>query len=148
VSTAWNFGNGTSSVTPSGVSPQVVYSLPGTYTITAYAGKGTCLASTTRTIQVELPSELVIPNVFTPNGDHVNDIFFLKTANLSKISVWIFDRWGHKVYELVSESGNIAWDGKNQYGVEVAEGTYMVIIKAEGSDGKTFNHKGNLSLFR
>jgi gliding motility-associated-like protein len=149
VITAWNFGNGTNSVTSSAsISPQTVFKMPGTYTITAFVNKGTCQANISKVIQVEIPSSLIVPNVFTPNNDRINDVFFIKTANLNKISIWIFDRWGHKVYELVSTKGNIAWDGKNQAGEDVAEGTYMYILKAEGADGQNYDQKGNVSLFR
>jgi flagellar hook assembly protein FlgD len=51
------------------------------------------------------------------------------------------------VYKLDGES-NIAWDGKNQQGVEVSEGTYYYIIKARGKDGKDYEEKGTISLFR
>jgi len=54
--------------------------------------------------------------VFTPNNDGTNDLFFVKAANLSEITVVIFDRWGHKVYELTSTTGNIEWDGKKSSG--------------------------------
>ncbi len=101
-----------------------------------------------QTIIVELPSKLEVPNVFTPNGDKANDIFRLKATNLSEIYIIIFDRWGNKVYELTSDTGNFAWDGKNQSGKDCAEGTFFYIIKATGKDNQTFDVKGNVSLFR
>jgi gliding motility-associated-like protein len=149
ITSAWSFGNGSYSVTPSAsVSPVVVYNFPGNYTVTISVAKGTCLQSINKVISVEVPSRLEIPNIFTPNGDKINDVFFLKSANLVKISALIYDRWGHKVYDLVSETGNIAWDGKNQAGVDVAEGVYYYIIKATGADGKSFTQKGNVTLVR
>jgi gliding motility-associated-like protein len=88
--------------------------------------------------------------VFSPNNDGVNDIFFLKVVNLSKIDAKIYDRWGHKVYEIVTEkeNANIAWDGKNQIGKELSEGTYFYVIKATGKDGQSYNEKGTVNLFR
>ncbi len=145
----WNFANGTSSITTSSnLSPASTYSLPGTYVVRLFATKGTCLDTAEMTIHVDIPSELAIPNVFTPNGDGANDVFFLKSTNLQEINILIFDRWGHKVYELISETGNIAWDGKNQAGKEVADGTYFYIIKARGKDGTSFDKKGTVSLYR
>ena len=113
-----------------------------------YAIKGTCKDTTVKVITVDIPSKLEIPNVFTPNGDGSNDVFFLKVANLSEISATIFDRWGNKVYEVTSNTGNIAWDGKNQEGKEAAVGTYFYIIKATGKDGQAYDKKGNVSLYR
>jgi gliding motility-associated-like protein len=149
ISSAWNFGNSTYSVTNSAsISPQALYTQAGTYKVTTYISKGTCIDTSINYILVELPSALEIPNVFTPNNDNVNDVFLLKATNLEEISILIYDRWGHKVYELTSDKGNIAWDGKNQLGREVAEGTYLYILKAKGSDGGSYEKKGNITLIR
>jgi gliding motility-associated-like protein len=130
-------------------SPAVTFSQAGTYTVTLYSQKGACLNITQKIIHVELPSELTIPNVFTPNGDGINDVFFVKIKSMSEINVFIVDRWGHKVYELAnSDNGNVLWDGKNQAGKEVPEGTYFYVIKASGKDGQTFNKNGTINLFR
>ena len=145
----WNFGNSTFSITNSAsVVPSVVYYSAGTYTITMYAKKGDCLDTTYKVVKVELPFKLEIPNVFTPNGDNVNDFFVLKATGLSEITIRIFDRWGQKVYDLTSQSGNIAWDGMNLYGKAAAEGVYFYVLKAKGFDGQSFERKGNISLFR
>ena len=149
INSYWNFGNGTSSVTTaSNLSPNAIYTQPGTYKVTMYANKGTCLDTLSKLIEVEVPSVMEVPNVFTPNGDNVNDLFYLKVANLEEIIILIYDRWGHKVYDLVSDKGNIEWDGKNLYGKEAAEGTYFYIIKAKGKDGQSFEKKGTVSLYR
>jgi len=149
VTSYWNFANNTTSVTnSSNLSPTTTYSLPGTYKVTMFATKGTCVDTMTKYIEVEIPSTMQVPNVFTPNGDDVNDLFFLKSTNLEEISIMIFDRWGRKVYDLVSETGNIAWDGKTSAGKEVADGTYFYIIKARGKDGNSFEKKGTVNLYR
>ncbi|MCC6371277.1 MAG: gliding motility-associated C-terminal domain-containing protein [Bacteroidia bacterium] len=149
ITTVWHFGNGTYTVTKSAdLTAQTNYLQSGTYTVTAFISKGECATTQSKIIMVEIPSKLEIPNVFTPNGDNVNDVFFLHANNLDQINMLIYDRWGHKIYELESNTGNILWDGKNQYGKEVPEGTYFYILKATGKDGNAFNTKGNISLFR
>ncbi|MBA3664626.1 MAG: gliding motility-associated C-terminal domain-containing protein, partial [Bacteroidetes bacterium] len=40
------------------------------------------------------------------------------------------------------------WDGKNQGGKECPSGTYFYIIKSTGKDGKAYDQKGNVSLYR
>lgn len=150
IETVWNFGNSSTLTTQQvSITPKEVYKQPGVYVVTAYSRRGTCLASTTKTITVEVPSNIVIPNVFTPNDDKVNDLFFLKASSLAEISMSIYDRWGNKVYELLNATnGNVAWDGKNQAGNDCAEGTYYYILKATGKDDKAYEYKGNISLFR
>ncbi|PBQ34296.1 hypothetical protein CNR22_21810 [Sphingobacteriaceae bacterium] len=148
VNSVWNFGNSSSLTYSSVAGSSALYTQPGSYTVTLYATKGTCLASKQRVINVDIPSVLEIPNVFTPNQDGVNDLFYIKASNLTDIKAVIFDRWGKTVYELHSKSGNIEWDGKNLQGKEAAEGVYFYTIKATGKDASTYDKKGTISLFR
>jgi gliding motility-associated-like protein len=149
INTYWVFGNGTTATLSSVSSTNVVYTQPGTYTISQFVSKGDCQSSFSKVIVVELPSQMVVPNVFTPNGDGVNDLFFLQRAdNLDQIHAKIVDRWGHVVYELTTEKGQIEWNGKNQAGQELPEGTYFYSIIATGKDGQAYDLKGNISLVR
>jgi gliding motility-associated-like protein len=150
ITTVWVFGNGGSiTSTAAAVPVSTVFTQPGTYVVTMFAKKGLCVQTSTRTIEVELPSQIIVPNVFTPNGDGANDLFILqRSSNISEVKIEIFDRWGHKVYDLVSEKGQIEWDGKNQFGKECPEGTYFYILKAIGRDDMSYEKKGTISLMR
>ncbi len=149
ITTVWSFGNGNGQITNSfSISPSATYQQPGTYTVTAYFSKGHCLDTVTKIITVDLPSKLDVPNVFTPNGDGVNDLFFLKVANITDITALIYDRWGNKVFESTSNTGNIEWDGKTMGGKNASAGTYFYIIKGTGKDGTDYDKKGNVSLYR
>ncbi|MBL7933485.1 MAG: gliding motility-associated C-terminal domain-containing protein, partial [Bacteroidia bacterium] len=83
-----------------------------------------------------------------PNGDGINDLYFIKASGLKEVNATIYDRWGHVVYELKNEKGRIEWDGKNQYGKDCAEGTYFFVIKATGEDGTAYDEKGTITLVR
>lgn len=144
----WNFANGSSATYSTVQNASTTYWQPGTYTVSLFVTKGTCMEKVQRVISVDVPSFLEVPNVFTPNGDGVNDFFFLRANNLHSINIKIVDRWGHIVYELSSATGNIIWDGKNQYGKEAAAGTYFYVIKATGTDGEEYNSKGTVSIYR
>jgi gliding motility-associated-like protein len=148
ITSVWSFGNGTSFTSSTNLPTGTVYNSPGTYTVMLVASKGLCIDSTFRIIKVEIPSKVEIPNVFTPNDDGSNDVFFLRTQNLTEINAFIYDRWGNKVYEVLSQTGNIGWDGKNLAGQICPAGTYFYIIKAKGKDGKEYDHKGSVSLYR
>lgn len=63
------------------------------------------------------------PNVFSPNGDLTNDLFFVKTSaeELSAFELTIFDRWGKEVFKTKSLSQG--WNGKH-LDKPVPEGVY------------------------
>jgi gliding motility-associated-like protein len=140
----WNFGNGNSANT-STVSSQT-YSVAGTYTVYLTATNGSCSDTDSLVIIVlnEEPS-LVIPNVFTPNGDSINDIFRVSGKNISEFSCTIFDRWGLQMYYWNDIKGG--WNGKTD-GKEVPAGTYFYIINAKSIDDKEIKKQGYLNLFK
>ncbi len=87
-----------------------------------------------------------LPNVFTPDGDGVNDLFFLDVTNKSKIELTIINRWGNKMYE--GSSINPAWNGKTDSGALAEEGTYFCKYIVFGVDGKEYEGQGFLQLVR
>lgn len=85
-----------------------------------------------------------LPNVFTPDGDQINDFFIPFPYNfVEKINLKIFNRWGNKVFE--TEDPNINWDGKNKFsGEECSPGVYFYIcdvyeIRLIGIKKRTLN---------
>ncbi len=145
----WGYGNGAITQTVyNNVPVSSTYTASGTYSVILIVRKGACIDTAINIINVELASKLEIPNVFTPNGDKANDVFRLISSNLKEVYIIIFDRWGNKVYEVDSDTGNFAWDGKNQYRKDCSDGTYFYILKATGEDGRAYDVKGTVSLFR
>jgi gliding motility-associated-like protein len=80
-----------------------------------------------------LPSALVIPNTFTPNGDGINDTWDIKYLDsYVNCSVDIFTRWGQKVYTSIGYG--TPWDGTYK-GSRLAVGTYYYIINLKNGNG-------------
>ncbi|MCH2021774.1 MAG: gliding motility-associated C-terminal domain-containing protein, partial [Saprospiraceae bacterium] len=76
----------------------------------------------------------VIPNIFTPNGDGVNDVFEIPCLyNTQGTSLLVFNRWGDMVYE--TDNYQNQWDGTHN-GNHLPDGTYFYIIKI-GTDEKS-----------
>jgi hypothetical protein len=75
------------------------YTTPTTttvYSATATYGKG-CLFNDQTTIFVDtVESKLTVPTIFTPNGDGINDDFYVHYNGIKTFQIWIFDRWGRK----------------------------------------------------
>ncbi len=88
-----------------------------------------CFDSTCIEFVVREDVNIFIPNVFTPNGDGVNDLFYVVGSGLgpADFQLLIFNRWG----QLIFESNHIEqkWDGRNKSGTHyVSEGVYPFIL--------------------
>jgi gliding motility-associated-like protein len=88
------------------------------------------------------------PNIFTPNGDHVNDLFEpILDSCLRFESLSIYNRWGNLVYSSSSQNSN-AWDGKNQEGQELSEGVYLYSLRARDPENMAIIKSGFIHLIR
>jgi gliding motility-associated-like protein len=87
------------------------------------------------------PPEVVVPNVLTPNGDGVNDIFTIDYINLYDArELIVFNRWGTPVYQ--SDDYQNDWDGGN-----VAGGVYFYVLDLwKGNVGN--HYYGTITIIR
>jgi gliding motility-associated-like protein len=85
-------------------------------------------------------AEITNPNVFSPNGDGLNDLFMIEGLQQGD-EVSIYNRWGTKVYEFVSTED--AWDGRTTAGEKCSEGVYFYFIKRSNAENK----KGFIQLY-
>lgn len=99
-------------------------------------------------LEVVEPSELFIPNVFTPNNDGMNARFDIAKAskNIEIITLRIFNDQQEMVFQN-DERGN-SWDGTDQFGNPCKAGTYRYWLKAQGSDGISYKRGGAVTLLR
>ncbi len=140
----WQFGTG---ATSSAVNPTYIYIPLGNYSVCLIADNGAgCIDTSCANIDVYINSSFVIPNVFTPNNDNVNDMFAVQNKGLKTMDAEIFNRWGEKMFEWHTTNGG--WDGRTTSGILAPEGTYYYIIKATGIDGKEYFEKGGFTLMR
>lgn len=96
---------------------------------------GNQIDSTTITIDDCIPD---VPNVFTPNGDGINDYFIIPEMDVYKHThLAIYNRWGNIIYE--NSSYDNSWNGSG-----LSEGTYYYVLTMEY--GK--NTKGFFALLR
>ncbi len=106
---------------------------------------------TTKNCEVILQSNVVnncglkfkIPNVFTPNGDGINDVFKLDSISgeVDKFEIIVCNRWGVKVYE--SKDIYFNWDGN-----KMSDGTYFWVLNANGKNGDRFKLNGIVTILR
>ncbi|HEY0976629.1 MAG TPA: PKD domain-containing protein [Flavobacteriales bacterium] len=144
----WDLGDGTSDT---GAQVSHTYDQPGVYEVVVTA-EGACTGRDTIWITVLEPivpvdsSWVTIPNVFTPNRDGHNDLFRVDGEGLLTLSVDIFNRWGQLVGRLTGVSQG--WDGRSEGGEPVPEGTYFIVLDAQGVDGRTYAVQQAITLLR
>jgi gliding motility-associated-like protein len=94
---------------------------------------------------IDVIEDLKVYNVFSPNGDGVNDYFEIDHAeNFPEMRVEIYSRWGDLLYSTVGYDSGSKWDG-NARGTEAPVGTYYyVIIPYSGAKPMT----GNVTIIR
>ena len=89
--------------------------------------------------------KLKVPNVFTPNGDQVNDFFEVTTYGTTVYEFSVFTRTGTRIYHSLSP--RIIWDGNSLDGKKLQEGIYYYVIREEGGSNP-FETAGFMHLFR
>ena len=129
----WSFGDGDSSFIQN---PNHSFNNTGSYTVVLTVNNG---CEDTVSVTIDINTDIIIPNIITPNGDNKNDFFEIKNLLLSspQNNLSIFNRWGNKVFETSNYTNN--WNGD-----KLTEGTYFYVLTL--SDGKK-NH-GMITLVK
>jgi gliding motility-associated-like protein len=104
-----------------------------------------CRDSVIKCFQIANESIIIFPNVFTPNGDKVNDVFKFSNPNFKDLNCTIFDRWGLKLHQWIGVTG--FWDG-NVKSLPAPSGTYFYILNYTTVFGEVKTEKNFFSLFR
>lgn len=162
----WIFGNGQTATVSNTSGQQVVYTSDAVVRLIAI--EGNCRDTLDITINVNAcgcmdplainydplaevsdgscfyPQPVVeVPNIFTPNGDNANDLFFLPSQDVLNIQMWVFNRWGNLMFE--GNSISPAWDGKVN-GEKAQEGTYFLKYKVTGLNNQLIEGHGFFQL--
>lgn len=126
-------------------SNRMMVTKPGAYVATVTIDG--CVA--TDTVYVRKDCYVDVPNVFTPNGDGVNDYFFpreLLTKSVVTFDMAVYNRWGQQVYRTDKITGQ-GWDGTLN-GQPQPSGVYIYSIDVTFKDGMVEQHKGNITLLK
>lgn len=143
---SWDLGDGN---TFSGIAPAHTYSEPGVYNVVMTATSAGCSAMDSLVVVVNAPveeSDILVPNVFSPNGDGQNDVWGPVGGGLVSLDAQVFNRWGQLVASL-SAPGQV-WNGRTGAGEEVPDGTYWYVLEAQGADGRRYELTGSITLLR
>lgn len=97
-------------------------------------------------IDIQSACSIFVPNAFSPNNDGFNDIFGAISAQLTTYEIFIYDRWGKRVF--YSNNLDNTWDGTDGWGIPYPTGVYVYHIQGNFRNGENFNKTGNVSLLR
>jgi gliding motility-associated-like protein len=113
-------------------------------TLSVVTNTASC-SSLPATLQVESSkanAALTVTNVFSPNGDGVNDKWEIANLeNYSENDLTVFNRWGNEVYR--QQNYQNSWTGG-----ELSAGTYFYVLKVKECDGAFRTYKGYVMIMR
>jgi gliding motility-associated-like protein len=88
---------------------------------------------------------IFVPSAFSPNGDGVNDVLYVRGDKIASLDFRIYNRWGQMVFQ--SNDLSRGWDGTFK-GKPQDNDVYSYVVIARTAIGKTVTRTGNVSLLQ
>ena len=147
----WSFGDLTANsadTDPTHIYPDLT---GGSYTVTLLAiSNAGCSDTATAIITIKDILIFYVPNIFTPDGNAVNNEFFpIFSAGLDiyDYHLTIFNRWGEIVFESYNVTGG--WNGHYGTGGLVDDGVYVWQLEfGETMSDKKHKHRGHVTVLK
>ena len=113
-----------------------------TYTVSATDENG-CTGSATTTVEVEKTFKLEPSNILTPDGNNINDTWYIENiTSFEDSQIQVFDRWGKKVFDQVNYQND--WGGVSDTDI-LPDGDYYYVITSPSNDKI---YKGTITILR
>lgn len=156
----WNFGDGTDTIyNPSVGSVTHIYPVENanqeygvTLSIVNAAG---CPAFVRKSFKMDPFWSFYIPDAFSPNGDDKNQTFFGKGVGIVEYEMWIFDRWGNRVFHCdidnLPQDPMCHWDGSKQLGGSgdpAQQDVYVWVVELKNVFDKRHRYIGHVTLIK
>jgi gliding motility-associated-like protein len=142
----WDMGDG-NKLTGKNISH--IYPEPGDYKISlAVSDINECTDSISKIIHIHNELIIFIPNIFTPNGDGINDTWKPEMLDYSKkgYQLSIFDRWGQRIFHTTDTEE--AWDGTINNKIAASNAVFSYQIMVKDVMGKGYKFTGHITLVR
>ncbi|HET6243383.1 MAG: gliding motility-associated C-terminal domain-containing protein [Bacteroidetes bacterium] len=108
-------------------------------------GDNGCKSIDSVTVFVDPNLLVFVPNIFSPNGDGNNDILYIRGKGIKSINLYIYNRWGEKVFE--SSDLNQGWDGTFR-GQQLPPSVFVFYLDAFLETNQRIIQKGDITLIR
>ncbi len=143
----WIYGDGdTLNTIAHDTTVRHLYNATGTYNVclVSYNASG-CSDTACQDVSVVIVPGVEVPNAFSPNGDGLNDMLYVRGNGVSKMTWRIYNRWGAVVY-LGTDIAE-GWDGRYK-GKLQAQDVYHYTLDVEFSSHEKVSKKGDITLLR
>jgi len=139
----WDFGDGSTSILKDDIH---IYQKDGYYNVCLTArNEFGCKDTACRQVRGLVVPLVDVPSGFSPNGDGVNDMVYVKGYGISSMVFRIYNRWGEKVFESTDQS--LGWDGRYKGDIQEME-VYGYTLRVSFFDGTTDQKTGNITLLK
>ena len=140
------------------VSPQVSATVPAEPVVDEVEISATTIEATSQessseevSDELEVPEivyeeQIVLPNIFTPNGDRVNDVFEIKMEDKLEFQIVILNQQNQPIFK--SNDAHFQWDGTMLNGQPAPSGTYLYYFSAKDMNGKDVTKSSLLTINR
>ncbi|MEQ1624659.1 MAG: T9SS type B sorting domain-containing protein, partial [Sediminibacterium sp.] len=129
------------------ITESILVNETGTYT-SKISNASSCISNVSNAVLVEVvcTTAIMMPDVFTPNGDGYNDKVFAIIPGLKYLRTFeVYNRFGNKVFNTADVS--IGWDGTFKGKPQPSE-AYIWVIEGVDGKGETVKKTGTISLIR
>jgi gliding motility-associated-like protein len=89
------------------------------------------------------PTLIGVPEAFTPNGDGINDVLYVKGGPFKDLEFKIYNQWGNEIFKSVNQS--IGWNGTYEELLQ-PPGLYIFTVKASSLGDEKINFSGEINL--
>jgi gliding motility-associated-like protein len=128
-----------------GSTDRTILAADGTFWVLVTGATGCTAVDTIRVTEGDC--ELPVTNVFSPNGDGVNDAITLTSPSSEPLRLEIYNRWGQLLF--THSARNVQWDGRNGISGElVPAGVYFYVLQAILPNGEPYGKTGYLHVIR
>jgi gliding motility-associated-like protein len=121
----------------------------GKYIISATNLEG-CIAMDSFMVEVDKQALFYLPNIFTPNDDGLNDVFYLSSYKSSVMVIddfYVYDRWGNLAFEAHNINSNDLNSGWNP-DKSTLNGVYAYIVNLRLIDQTIHQLLGDITILR
>lgn len=140
------FLNGEANFSSSGKTLTHLFDRPDNYAVVlVVTDEQKCADTLIQKITVQEDFTVYVPNVFSPNGDHLNAYFYPVLRSIKNYRLEVYNRWGTRIY--IGAENARGWDGTYN-DVNCQQDSYTWRLKVSSLDGKAREYTGEVILIR